>query len=306
MEIVPYLGLNVRRWQVGSSTFLALPEAGARLMHWHVTHADGSVRDVIHWPELKEVKEFHRIRGGNPILFPFNARVFDQGKIHQWRDPEGQSRPMAMHGYARQGTFKLTRCDARGFAAVLVPDDEARAAYPYDYEFTVTYRFESLGLACELSLKNLGTQPIPWSAGHHFYFTVPWTEGAQRADYGIEIPATKVYKQNATGGLEPGPKLPQATSLGNPDLVDTIHCGLTGNTVRFGPLGQPGEVAIKLSTAKVPTPEAAVVTWTQDDASPFYCVEPWMGPPNAPEHRMGLHWVPPHQTQTFVVEVLAK
>ncbi len=25
--------------------------------------------------------------------------------------------------------------------------------------------------------------PIPWSAGHHFYFTLPWSEGARRGDY---------------------------------------------------------------------------------------------------------------------------
>ncbi|MDX2186586.1 MAG: aldose epimerase [Opitutaceae bacterium] len=306
MEIVPYLGQNVRRWQVGSSTFLALPEQGARLMHWHLTLADGSVRDVVYWPETSDLKDFHRIRGGNPILFPFNARVFDQGEIHFWRDADGVRRPMAMHGYARQGAFKLVRCDARGFAALFLPSDEAKQAYPYDYEFTVTYRFDALGLACEFSLKNLGKQPIPWSAGHHFYFAVPWVEGTKRTDYTIEIPASRTFRQDTAGNLQPGPKFPPAVSLANPEIVETIHCGLQHNAIRFGPTGQPGEVTVKVGTSKVPHPEAAVVTWTQDDASPFYCVEPWMGPPNAPGHKVGLHWVAPGQTQTFVVEVLAK
>ena len=40
-----------RRWDVGPSTFLALPEDGARLINWHINMSDGSVRDVIHWPE---------------------------------------------------------------------------------------------------------------------------------------------------------------------------------------------------------------------------------------------------------------
>lgn len=307
MEKVSYLGQEVLRWTVGRSTFLALPEKGARLMHWHLTMPDASDRDVIYWPELKSLEDFHRIRGGNPILFPFNARTYDRGEIHFWRGPDGERRPMAMHGYARQGKFKITRCDARGFAALFEPDADAKAAYPYDYEFTVTYRFSSLGLACELSLKNLGKQPIPWSAGHHFYFTVPWTEGAKRGDYAIRIPAGRTHKQDAkTGAMTPGPTLPGTTPLDNPELIDTIHTQLKSNAVTFGPPNQPGEVTVKLGTEKVPDPEAAFVTWTADSTSPFYCVEPWMGPPSAPENKAGLHWVAPGQTQTFVVEISVK
>lgn len=144
MEKVPYLGHTLTRWQVGSSTFLALPERGARLMNWHVTHGDGSLREVIYWPELTSIDEFTKARGGNPVLFPFNARCFDEGQIHFWRSPDGVRRPMPMHGIARQSTFEVTRLDGRGFAAQLIPNDETRAAYPYDFEFTVTYRFEPL------------------------------------------------------------------------------------------------------------------------------------------------------------------
>ena len=42
MEKVPYLGHELTRWQVGNSTFLALPEKGARLMNWNVTLGDGT------------------------------------------------------------------------------------------------------------------------------------------------------------------------------------------------------------------------------------------------------------------------
>ena len=60
-------------------------------MNWNVTLGDGSVRDVLYWPEATNFDEFAKIRGGNPILFPFNARVFDQGDIHFWRAAETSS-----------------------------------------------------------------------------------------------------------------------------------------------------------------------------------------------------------------------
>jgi galactose mutarotase-like enzyme len=303
MEKIPYLGQTLTRWRVGNSTFLALPEKGARLMNWNLTLGDGSVRDVLYWPEIASLDDFAKVRGGNPILFPFNARTFDRGDIHFWRAPDGLRRPMPMHGIARQGDFKVTRLDARGFAAAFVPGEEARNCYPYDYEFTVSYRFEPLGLTCEFILKNLGTEPLPWSAGHHFYFTVPWSEGAKRGDYLIRIPATKRLRQDATGQLIPGPQLQTDENLANKALIDTFHCGLRSNEVVFGEKGRPGDVVMRLGTAKVPPPEATFVTWTLADDSPFYCVEPWMGPANAAEHKHGLHFVPPGQTQTFVVQV---
>lgn len=307
MEKVPYLGRTVTRWQVGTSTFLAMPEKGARLMHWHMTLGDGSTRDVIHWPEIDSLNDFYKVRGGNPVLFPFSGRCFDDGEIHFWRGADGVRRPIPIHGIARQSDFKITRMDVRGFAAQLIPSEETRISYPFDYEFTVTYRFEPLGLACEYTLRNLDTQPIPWSAGHHFYFCVPWSDTLKRADYAIRIPATKTQKQDQTnGGVSPGPALQPQEPLSNSALIDTAHVGLKSNTVVFGPIGAPGEVAVRLGTAKVPSPDAAIVTWTAADDSPFYCVEPWMGPPNAPGTKMGLSWVQPGQTQNFVVEVLAK
>jgi galactose mutarotase-like enzyme len=147
---------------------------GARLLNWNVSLPDGTIRDVIYWPELSSLDDVGRVRGGNPILFPFNARTFHQGAIHQWKDPEGRVRPMPMHGIARQGRFKVSHHHELGFTAVLEPDEAAREAYPFAYEFSVTYRFSPTRLTCELSLENHDREPIPWSAGHHFYFTVPW------------------------------------------------------------------------------------------------------------------------------------
>jgi galactose mutarotase-like enzyme len=306
MEKISYLGETIMRWSVGPSTFLAFPERGARLMNWNFSHGDGSIRDVIYWPELKSLDEFHRVRGGNPILFPFCARTFDRGEIERWRSADNIQRPMPQHGIARQGKFKLVRLDARGFAALLQPDAAAHAAYPYDYEFTVSYRFESLSLSCEFALKNLGRESIPWCAGHHFYFTLPWTDGAKRADYSIRIPASDRLKQDSTGQLQPAPQLNAEESVANPALIDTFHSHLRSGEVRIAETGKTGSVTIRLGTTPIPSRDATFVTWTADEQSPFYCVEPWMGPANAPEHKRGLEWVRPGETRTFSVNIAAR
>lgn len=306
MEKLPYLGKTLTRWRVGQSTFLAIPEMGARLMNWNIALADGSVRDVLYWPELTTLDKFHLVRGGNPVLFPFSGRCFDRGEVFFWRSPDGVRRAIPIHGIARQGEFKVTSIDARGFTAQFMPGDEARAAYPFDYDFVITYRFEPTGLSCEYALTNRGNEPLPWSAGHHFYFTLPWSEGTSRKDYMIRIPAGKRLKQDAAGQLVPGPALNPEESIANPALIDTFHTALRSHEVVFGEKGRPGDVTIRLGTERVPPPEATFVTWTLDADSPFYCVEPWMGPANAPEHKVGLHFVAPGATDKFTVRVHVK
>ncbi len=306
MEKIPYLGQTLTRWRVGGSTFVALPEKGARLMYWNIAMGDDSVRDVILWPELKSLDEFHKARGGNPILFPFCARSFDKGEIGYWRDARGVRRPMPTHGVARQGDFRAKRVDEGGFEAVFIPNDESRLCYPFQYEFTVEYRFAPLGLTCILTLDNLGDVPLPWSAGHHFYFALPWSEGSVRGDYFIRIPADQRLRQDPSGRLVEGPKLAMLERMDNPALIDTFHTRLRSPEVVFGEKGLPGDVAVRLGSDATPPADSAFVTWTQSDESPFYCVEPWMGPANAPENKVGLHLVPPGGRETFTVSVAVR
>ncbi len=306
-ETVPYLGQHLHRWQIGQSTFLALPEHGARLMNWHLTLADGSVRDVIHWPELASLDNFSNVRGGNPILFPFNARTFDRGEPQFWRDPDGIRRPMPMHGIARQSRFRLDRADASGFAATLIPDASAREAYPFDYEFSVIYRFSSAGLTCEFVLKNLGTKLLPWSAGHHFYFTAPWEDDRTRADYLLTIPASRRLRQDKQGKLVTAPDLPATAALSNPDWIETLHLGLASPLATLAPAGggRAGTISVSMGLDKQtpPPPEATFATWSASPEAPYFCIEPWMGPPNAPETKLGLHWIAPGRSESFVVQV---
>ncbi len=303
MERIPYLGQTIIKWQVGSSSFLALPEMGARLMNWNVTLGDGSVRDIIYWPEVDTLANIASIRGGNPILFPFSGRSYDQGEIHHWRADDGVRRPMPMHGLARQGKFRTTRLDEGGFSAQFVPDEAAKAAYPYDYEFIVSYRFDPVAIFVELQLTNLGNQPMPWSAGHHFYFTLPWSAGRTRQDYVLETTATKHLSRDEKGGLFAGPRVGPKESLANQNLVDLIHTGLRRELFAVTESPSGNRLLFRCGMANSNSRDLTIVTWTPDEKAPFYCIEPWMGPPNAPETKNGLHTVAPGQTQKFYVEI---
>lgn len=304
METIDYNGVTLHRWNCGPSTFLARIEEGARLMNWNLQMSDGSVRDVIHWPEAADFNNFAKVRGGNPILFPFSARSFYAGEIGYWPDQHGTVRPMPKHGFAQVGAFNIVAVNETGFTAELQPTEEDRKAYPYDYRFTVRYEFSELALSVTLSLENLDSKPILWSAGHHFYFTLPWLEGSTRSDYRFKIPAKACYTHATDGTLVPVKPFEKESSFGKSENSDRIFTKLNGELTTFGPNDGSEDVKMRiLQDTETASPDNAVVIWTEFKDSPFYCVEPWMGPPNSAEHGKGLHTVEPGKRSSFTVEV---
>lgn len=305
METVDHKGITLHRWKCGPSSFLARPELGARLMNWSIQMSDGSVRDVLHWPEDADFDDFAKVRGGNPILFPFSARTYHAGKLGEWRDQHGSVRPMPQHGFARGAEFKLTDSGPYGFTAELIPDAAAREAYPFDYTFRVRYEFSDLALRVYLTLENHGDRPILWSAGHHFYFTLPWHPGLSREDYLFDIPAKKCFTHAPDGALRAvGKGWDTDLSFGNPAINGCIYSKLKGDQATFGPRSGEEKVGIRLlDSSDTYSTWNAFVVWSETNDSPFYCVEPWMSPPNAPEHGNGLHAVNAHSSATFGVAV---
>src|SRR5690606_30269318 len=112
--------------------------------------------------------------------------------------------------------------------------------------------------------------------------------GTSRPDYAIQLPAGKTLRQSDDGSLVTGPDIPRRCSLAEPALVDTMHVELGDSSVRFGPRDRSEYVALRLGDTGKPSPDATFVTWSADPDAPYYCVEPWMGPPNAPGHGRGL------------------
>ena len=297
----------MREWRCGASRFRAIPEHGARLCDWHLMLAGGRSRPILHWPESWELADMEMIRGGNPILFPFAGRSWHKDQIGFWEGPDGVVRPMPMHGVARQSRFELCENRPDGFLAEMIWDAAARESYPFPCRFTVDYQFAELALTVVLTLENLGSSAIPWAAGHHFYFRLPWHEGAERGDYRLEISAREALRMGSHGKLlreatHPSRDLPLRYSFTEEALSNRIFIRCKSPQVRFGPKSGEEDLIITLGEEDRPHAHYSVVTWTETDQSPFYCVEPWMAPPNAEGNKLS-HWVDPGESARFVVRI---
>lgn len=295
----------VYRWTKGPSTWLACPQWGAKLWEWTLNLAGNRKRPVIYWPEnFSSPEDYERVRGGNPILFPFSGRTFHKGKEGFWKpSTTHEVVPMPRHGFARCGQFEILSLDQDGFHVRLLPTEQDTLCYPFRYQFEVRYQFEELSLKVDMILHNQDEQPIPWSAGHHFYFAVPWHNGGSRADYEVQMDARKAWRHAADGKLvaQEKPEFPLNTA--DPNGLDRIHVKLKSNRITLAPRNQEEPVTLLAGHASPPAQNLTVVTWSESVDSPFYCVEPWMGVPNAPENKSGLHQVLPGETDSFHVEI---
>lgn len=274
------------------------PQAGGRLLSWTI---DGEA--VIHWPEHANWSEPAKVRGGNPLLFPFLGRHRVDGKIGFWRDAQGTVRELPMHGFARDLPFDAhADVHGTGLRMILTDSDATRAGYPFGFRFEAAYSLaDARTLDVTLTTTNTGTTRLPYYAGHHFYFTLPHT---QRAQTTLELPPTERRFQQPDGAISAAEPGAATYTLDEARIHDRFHC-LTGTPERPVRLVAPGIGRIITIDLQRPgsVPWYAVTTWTEAPESDFYCVEPWLGLPDAIHNGMGLRWLEPGQTEAAALRI---
>jgi len=283
----------------GVSRLQLAPQFGGRLLSWRIGEDA-----VIYWPEHADWNNVARVRGGNPLLFPFLGRHRVDGEIGQWRDRQGMVRALPMHGFARDVPFSHERdADGHGVRMTLTDTEATRAQYPFAFRFEAAYRLaDPATLDVTLTTTNLGDAPLPYYAGHHFYFALPHTA---RSETTLALPPTQRRRQREDGSIGTPEAGAARYTLDDPQILDRFHCldGIHAQPVRLDCPAQRRRIEISLDRPGS-VPWYAVTTWTEADTSDFYCVEPWLGLPDAIHNGLGLRWVQPGATETASLRIV--
>ncbi len=291
--------LDILEIAQGASLLRFAPQAGGRLLSWHI---DGE--PIIYWPEHADWSQPAKIRGGNPLLFPFLGRHFAAGKLGEWRDAQGTVRALPMHGFARNLPFEAAVDSQRAAIRMTLTDSDAtRTGYPFGFRFEAAYRLvDAHTLDVELTTANTGDAALPYYAGHHFYFALPHE---QRGETVLELPCTERRFQQADGTISAAEPGEPSYRLDEARLQDCFHClnGAPGHPVRIVALGLGRSITIDLRRPGS-VPWYAVTTWTEKPDSDFYCVEPWLGLPDAIHNEEGLRWLEPGEAETAALRIV--
>ncbi|CAN7406164.1 aldose epimerase [Trinickia sp. LjRoot230] len=282
----------------GDALVRVAPQFGARLLSWSI-----GPEPVIYWPDQADWSQLGRVRGGNPLLFPFLGRHRVDGQLGEWRDTRGTVRALPMHGFARDLPFAAdVDADGRGIRMTLSDTDYTREAYPFAFRFEAQYRLvDAHTLEVSLTTANTGEEPLPYYSGHHFYFALPHTLRAQTT---LTLPPSERRRQLDDGTISaPEPGDAQYT-LDDARIHDRFHClqsiPSTAVQINCPPIGKRIEIDLQRPGS---IPWYAVTTWTEKDTSDFYCVEPWLGLPDAIHNGLGVHWLAPGHGETAVLRI---
>ncbi len=182
--------------------------------------------------------------------------------------------PMNQHGFIRDSSFDMKVTDPGLLTCVFSSNEETLQHYPFDFEFTVTYRALRTGLAIRFQFKNCDSVAIPLAPGVHPYFAVAdsnaisFTTGAisgndNSDEYGITLiedsPVFEIVDELDNG-------LCQLAVKGTPDMHLTNH-NLDTTIIETG----HDESVVMESDPKVFN---RMTIWRKAEDVPYICVEP--------------------------------
>ncbi|WP_404710746.1 aldose 1-epimerase family protein [Sphingomonas sp. MMS24-J13] len=211
--------------------------------------------------------------GRAPILFPVVGAVAG-GVIRV----DGRGYPMAKHGFARRKTWTLVEHDAAAATFRLLPDEETRSAYPFDFRLELRFVIDDKGLSLSATLTNPGQAPLPASFGFHPALRWPLPGGAPRDRHIVRFaePEPDPIRRIDRDGLlrpapEPSPVEGRAILVRDAMFEDDamIFDSLSSRALSFG---AAGGTILDIAFPNMPF----LGIWTKPGA-PYLCIEPWHG-----------------------------
>lgn len=215
--------------------------------------------------------------GQAPVLFPIVGSL--RGSRAEVR---GKSYEMPRHGLARRMEFERTDSSDDSVAFLLESDGETRKRYPFDFEFTVSYRFGNGTLSVGFLVRNTGAETMPFAVGGHPAFNCPLEAGERFEDYDVvfsrEETASCPRLDPKTGLLDFSDRTPV---LRNQSVLPMRRGLFAHDALVFDGLGSDSAAlksrktgrGVRLGFAGFPF----LGVWSAAGNAPFVALEPWTG-----------------------------
>lgn len=213
-----------------------------------------------------------------PILFPVVGRL--RNKV---MTVGGKEYPMNIHGFARDMSMEILEKSENSVTFRLTDNAETKAAYPWSFDFRVTYTLEGDRLTCSFRVENRDDREMLFGLGGHPGFNVPMAAGEKFEDYLLEFEKEEILASNHVNEdeaisaskkdiiLESGRVLPLERSLFNNDaLIFEDICSKWVNLVHR-------DTGKGIHFVYEDFPIFAVWTRGEPQNAPYVCLEPWFG-----------------------------
>jgi len=211
------------------------------------------------------------------ILFPICGRLFGGKYIYEKKEYE-----MPIHGIAKLFEFDCVKTSNEEITFILNSNEQTKAYYPFDFNFTVRYELKGNALKTEFIVKNTGNEEMYFSYGGHPGFNVPFTSEEKFEDYYLEFSEPQLQKLVfsetcfATGKTEKfnlnGKRLPLKHSLFD---NDALFFETESDKVKLKSKKSKNSIEVKYKDM------TCLGLWHKPKTeAPYICIEPWHGIPS--------------------------
>jgi aldose 1-epimerase len=172
-----------------SERAVIVPAAGCQCLSYRA-----GTLDVIAGPANPDAWREHPHRGGIPILFPWPSRVAGARFTFEGREyrlPVNEpARGNAIHGFACERVFRVTRRGPYFVSAILDSSDysELNSIWPWPFTLEIDYEVGN-GLRLKARIRNTGNSVMPFGFGAHPYFHAPLNPQGSRDAMLIQLDA---------------------------------------------------------------------------------------------------------------------
>ncbi len=261
----------------------------------------GGPRELLFQHDFFWEPQTEKTPGGWPFLFPICGRLERDGQMEAYAF-EGKSYRMPIHGFGQWMEWQVVESGKNKLTMLLRDTAATREVYPFQFEVKLSYGLGKDGLVCEQTYSNHSAVPLPYYAGFHPYFLTPWP-GHEKAKVRLDFRPVRALGYNAklTAIVQERalPRLP--ISVASPDLNEQLtQVGTDRETRLIYPDGFT--VHMKAEGAEHPDLFPYVQLYTMKD-KPFFCVEPWMGVPNALNSETGVRWIQPGHSEYGILRL---
>jgi galactose mutarotase-like enzyme len=244
-----------------------------------------------------------RTRGGWPFLFPICGRLKRDGLDGVWLHG-GTRRYLPIHGFSMRLPWRVEPepevPDALALSLAANPD--TREVYPFDFHVRLDYHIRPGALEAAMAVTNRGETPMPYYAGFHPYFLTP-PPGAGKEEVRVALASAGQWLYNADktdilgrAGAERYP-----ASIQSPRVNETLNEVADRHQTRLEfPDGL--RLGLEVTATSAPRMFPFVQLYTMPD-QPFFCIEPWMGAPNALNTVFGARRLEPGATDTATLRL---
>ena len=191
----------------------------------------------------------------------------------------GNTYPMARHGFNRQSELLLIESDTQTAKFSLPYNEKTLAVYPYKFDFQIHYDLIDTALRITYKVINLDKKDIYFSVGGHPAFNVPFNKGEQYEDYYLEFEVNEkldTHLLSAEGTFSgqtvpvamDGNKLHLTRDLFNNDAL--VFKNIRSRMVTIKSTKHDQSLSVEFPHFNY------LGIWAKPGAD-FVCIEPWVG-----------------------------